>query len=137
MSLKKGDDDCSLLSVAPTEPPSENFNRSISFDVLFDAHQENDSLHSEKSLTPRLRRDGHCKPAPFFNKEDDKVERSEATCASDVFDENAIAPEDDKPSPSSFLWFRINYVVVMVAIMLADGFQGTQLNICSLAFPYR
>lgn len=28
------------------------------------------------------------------------------------------------PSSSSFTWFRINYVLVMSAIMLADGLQG-------------
>lgn len=50
---------------------------------------------------------------------------STATAASEQLGEERAPPDiDERESNSSFMWFRINYVLVMSAIMLADGLQG-------------
>mmetsp|Transcript_31871 Transcript_31871/g.52555 ORF Transcript_31871/g.52555 Transcript_31871/m.52555 type:complete len:685 (+) Transcript_31871:36-2090(+) len=47
-----------------------------------------------------------------------------------------ISLDDEKPSERSFLAFRLNYLIVTVAIMLADGLQGTHLYVLYEGYGY-
>jgi len=53
-----------------------------------------------------------------------EFESSSTTCSEQLEEERAPPDIDGCVSSSSFTWFRINYVLVMSAIMLADGLQG-------------
>jgi hypothetical protein len=59
-----------------------------------------------------------------------------STACSEMLEDKRVQPENEYMMSSSFTWFRINYVLVMSAIMLADGLQGgcQKLSIVSLGF---
>lgn len=53
----------------------------------------------------------------------------------DVVDSVAKGSKQD-PSDQSFLVFRLNYLIVTIAIMLADGLQGTHLYVLYEGYGY-
>ncbi len=66
-------------------------------------------------------------PMPFSDESVGDVVESEASstaCSEQLEEERDSSDACAGESSSSFTWFRINYVVVMSAIMLADGLQG-------------
>lgn len=54
----------------------------------------------------------------------DAIESEASSTTSQLEEERAPPDIDECVWSSSFTWFRINYVLVMSAIMLADGLQG-------------
>lgn len=75
---------------------------------------------ADGKLSPYIRQ----KSVQFIEDEIDFTETSSTT--SSIICDDDLVPLD-KPPASSFLLFRINYIIVMVAIMLADGLQGKHL----------
>jgi hypothetical protein len=66
-------------------------------------------------------------PMPFSDESVGDVIESEASstaCSEQLEEERDSSQVCASVSNSSFTWFRINYVLVMSAIMLADGLQG-------------
>jgi hypothetical protein len=64
---------------------------------------------------------------PFSDESVGDVIESEASstaCSEQLEEERDSSQVCASVSNSSFMWFRINYVLVMSAIMLADGLQG-------------
>lgn len=124
--------DCSETDVE-TEP--EN-------DVFLSSDEESEDLflcreHANVFNAIHVRRSNFLKPStgdveivPMMPSPDHAMghaigpETSSTTCSEQLENEKASADVDACPSSSSFTWFRINYVLVMSAIMLADGLQG-------------
>jgi hypothetical protein len=55
---------------------------------------------------------------------DVESEAASAACSEQLEQEKESSTVCASASSSSFTWFRINYVLVVSAIMLADGLQG-------------
>uniref|UniRef100_A0A7S1BRI0 Molybdate-anion transporter n=1 Tax=Corethron hystrix TaxID=216773 RepID=A0A7S1BRI0_9STRA len=57
------------------------------------------------------------------------VPMSEISFISDSARSDGYNPQDQKVKKESFTAFRVNYLIVYIAIMLADGLQGTHLYV--------
>jgi hypothetical protein len=78
-------------------------------------------------------------PMPFSDESVGDVIESEASstaCSEQLEEERDSSQVCASVSNSSFMWFRINYVLVMSAIMLADGLQGTHLYVLYEGYGY-
>jgi hypothetical protein len=97
-------------------------------DALPKQEQQDEGNHdvfpfADRKLSPYIRQ----KSVQLIEDEIDvTASETSSTTSSIVCDEDPV-PLDEPPA-SSFLLFRINYIIVMVAIMLADGLQGKHLR---------
>ena len=116
-----------------TEPETEPENDSCGFGT-FTACQEQREIyqsihvrrHQHHPLKPS---EGNVEilPMPFSDESVGDVIESEAAstaCSEQLEEEKDSSNVCASVSSSSFTWFRINYVLVVSAIMLADGLQG-------------
>jgi hypothetical protein len=107
------------------------------YNALPPQEQHDEGLHAifpftERKLFQSIRR----KSVQFITDQTEVTESETSfTMPYIVYDEDPAPPT--RPPASSFLLFRINYIIVMVAIMLADGLQGKRLLLGFEVFPLR
>ena len=65
------------------------------------------------------------KATALVERETELTASETSSITSSVPDDDAVSLEQVEEPSSSFMLFRINYVFVTLAIMLADGLQGT------------
>ena len=115
-----------------TEPETEPENDSSASEhsLVCQEHREiYQAIHVRRHHHPLKPSEGNVDilPMPFSDESVGDVVESEASstaCSEQLEEERDSSDACASESSSSFTWFRINYVVVMSAIMLADGLQG-------------
>ena len=130
----KTETDVSIISddAEDSEPnPSCHQHKRLFHNALPPQEQQDEGNHgifpfADRKLSPHI-----CQKSVQFIKDEIDFTDSEtsSTTSSIVCDDDLV--HLDKAPVSSFLLFRINYSIVMVAIMLADGLQGMHL-LCGL-----
>jgi hypothetical protein len=123
------DDNVSVISDDENSEPSPTCQQQEGFfyDALPPQEQQDEGNHdtfpfADGKLSPYIRQ----KSVQFIEDEIDFTATETSSTTSSIVCDDDLVPLD-KPPASSFLLFRINYIIVMVAIMLADGLQGKHL----------
>lgn len=115
-----------------TEPETEPENDSLDSEHSLVCHEHREiyqAIHVRRLHHPLKPSEGNVDilPMPFSDESVGDVVESEASstaCSEQLEEERYSSHVGESVSSSSFTWFRINYVLVMSAIMLADGLQG-------------
>ena len=124
------DDNISVISddVEDSEPsPTCQQQEEFCHDALPSPEQQDEGSDDtfpffDRKLSPYIRQ----KSVQFKEDEIDFTATETSSTTSSIVSDHDLEPLN-KPPASSFLLFRINYIVVMVAVMLADGLQGKHL----------
>lgn len=123
--------DCTYETEPETEPENDVSDSEYSL-VCQDHRDLFTAIHARRHHHPLKPSEGNVDILPMPPQSDDSVgdviesEASSTACSEQLEEERDSVDVHSSESNSSFTWFRINYVLVMSAIMLADGLQGTR-----------
>ncbi len=118
--------DCTCETEPETEPENDSWDSECAYQEQLEMYQYiHKRRHQHHPLKPS---EGNVEIISMsFSDEsvgDVKSEAASAAYSEQLEEEKESSNVCESASSSSFTWFRINYVLVVSAIMLADGLQG-------------